>query len=74
MYFAQCLFLRCKQWLSIMHSPDKGVETIAELIARLVCEHEARQAARGKKLALLNTGMTDTQDTQNTPDTEITTV
>ena len=35
-----------------MHSPDEGVETIAELIARLVYEHEARQAARVKKLKL----------------------
>ncbi len=33
-----------------MHSPDEGVETIAELIARLVYEHEARQAARAKKV------------------------
>lgn len=33
-----------------MHSPDEGVETIAELIARLVYEYEARQATRAKKV------------------------
>ncbi len=33
-----------------MHNPDEGIETVAELIARLVYEHEARQAAIIKKL------------------------
>ena len=32
-----------------MHSPDEGVETVAELIARLVWEYEARQIAKAKK-------------------------
>jgi hypothetical protein len=32
-----------------MHNAHEGVESVAELIARLVCDHEARQAAAQKK-------------------------
>jgi hypothetical protein len=32
-----------------MHSSSKGVESVAEMIARLVCEYEARQAAAEAK-------------------------
>jgi hypothetical protein len=32
-----------------MHSADEGVESIAEMIMRLVCEYEARQAATKAK-------------------------
>jgi hypothetical protein len=32
-----------------MHNPCEGVESVAEMIARLVCEYEARQATEGKK-------------------------
>ncbi len=32
-----------------MHSSDEGVETVAELIARLVWEYETRQIAKAKK-------------------------
>ena len=33
-----------------MHNPCQGVESVAEMIARLVCDYEARQAAEGKKV------------------------
>lgn len=33
-----------------MHSAYKGVESVAEMIARLVCEYEARQASEAKKV------------------------
>lgn len=32
-----------------MHNAHEGVESVAELIARLVCDHEARQAAKAQK-------------------------
>ncbi|BAY08144.1 hypothetical protein NIES2098_12720 [Calothrix sp. NIES-2098] len=32
-----------------MHHSYEGVESIAEMIARLVCDYEARQAAEGQK-------------------------
>ncbi|MBR8840631.1 MAG: hypothetical protein DSM106950_43310 [Stigonema ocellatum SAG 48.90 = DSM 106950] len=39
-----------------MHNPCEGVESVAEMIARLVCDYEARQVAT-KSAAL-----PDTQD------------
>ncbi len=33
-----------------MDNPREGVESVAEMIARLVCDYEARQAAEGKKV------------------------
>lgn len=33
-----------------MHSAYERVESVAEMIARLVCEYEARQAAEGKQV------------------------
>jgi hypothetical protein len=35
-----------------MHNPCEGVESIAEMIARLVCDYEARQAVEGQKKAI----------------------
>ncbi len=32
-----------------MHNPYQGVESVAEMIARLVCDYEARQAAQARK-------------------------
>ncbi|GEM_PF-4187857 len=32
-----------------MHNAHEGVESVAELIARLVCDHEARQVAEEQK-------------------------
>jgi len=32
-----------------MHNPCEGVESVAEMIARLVCDYEAQQAAEAKK-------------------------
>ncbi len=33
-----------------MQNACEGVESVAEMIARLVCEYEARQAAKAKKV------------------------
>jgi hypothetical protein len=35
--------------LSIMHKPYEGIESVAEMIARLVCEYEVRRAAEKKR-------------------------
>ena len=39
-----------------MDNPREGVESVAEMIARLVCDYEARQAAEGKKVHLKRSG------------------
>lgn len=45
-----------------MHKPYEGVESVAEMIARLVCEYEVRQAAEKKRTHKSNPAILDDSD------------
>jgi macrodomain Ter protein organizer (MatP/YcbG family) len=47
--FWQMFIVKWQSMVRTMQNPCEGVESIAEMIARLVCDYEARQAAAGQK-------------------------